>query len=334
MGVGQNEGKCEMVKTRMSGQNSVLLAIVGFGVLAGAAFIFVKVLVAELTPLQVVASRTMAGSIAVVGVMLLTRTSLPKSTAFVRGVLVLGVLDGVAPYLLVAHAQVHVTSATAAILVSTMPLFTTLFAWWSLREQTMGPATLAGIAAAFAGVTILAGPEALDLRGDDTLATLALLLAAASYAAATVYARGLLSIATPLALTGAKLTIAAAIVAPLALVIDGTSNFATLSNEAWACLVVLGFGSTGLGRAVYVWAIGKAGSVKASLVTYIAPVVAIALGWALLGETVELRTLGGAAMIVAGVGAAMFGRQIEAARRRVFDGRSPPWVSLNARSAE
>src|SRR5687768_694627 len=168
-----------MVMMRMLGQQSVFLAILGFGVLAGAAFIFVKVLVAELTPLQVVASRTMAGSIAVVGVMLLTRTGMPRSAAFVRGVLVLGVLDGVAPYLLVAHAQVHVTSATAAILVSTMPLFTTFFAWWTLREQSMGPSALAGIVAGFAGVTLLAGSDAFDMRGNDATATLAILLAAA-----------------------------------------------------------------------------------------------------------------------------------------------------------
>jgi drug/metabolite transporter (DMT)-like permease len=323
-----------MVMTRISGQNSVFLAILGFGVLAGAAFIFVKVLVSEQTPLQVVASRKMAGSIAVVGVMLLTRTGMPMSAVFVRGVLVLGVLDGVAPYLLVAHAQVHVTSGTAAILVSTMPLFTTLFAWWSLRDQSLGPATVAGIAAGFAGVIILAGPDALDVRGNDTAATGALLLAAASYAAATVYARGLLKIATPLALTGAKLTIAAAIVAPLALVIDGTANFGALSTEGWASLVTLGFGSTGLGRAVYVWAIGKAGSVKASLVTYIAPVAAIALSWSLLGEAVDARMLAGAAMIVAGVAAVMFGRQMDAMIRRVFEGRSRQWVNLNARSAE
>jgi drug/metabolite transporter (DMT)-like permease len=328
-----DEGKCEMVMTRISGQNSVLLAIVGFGVLAGAAFIFVKVLVAELTPLQVVASRTVAGSVAVSAVMLLTRTRMPISAAFVRGVLILGVLDGVAPYLLVANAQMHVSSATAAILVSTMPLFTTLFAWWSLQDHSLGPATVAGIAAGFAGVIILAGPGALDVS-NDTAATGGLLLAAASYAAATVYAKGLLKIATPLALTGAKLTIAAAIVAPLALVIDGTANFGAMSNEGWASLVTLGFGSTGLGRAVYVWAIGKAGSVKASLVTYIAPIVAIALGWAVLGETVDVRMLGGGALIVAGVAAAMFGRQADAMIRRIFEGRSRQWANLEAGSAE
>ncbi len=301
-------------------QYTVVLAIVGFGVLAGAAFIFVKVLVGELTPMQVVASRTIAGSVAVGGVMVATRRSLPMSRQFGRGVLVLAVLDGVAPYLLVAHSQVHVSSGHAAIMISTMPLFTTLFAWWTARDQRIGPASLVGLVAGLAGVAVLAGPEALDLRSSDMASTLALLLAAACYAAATVYARGPLRIATPLALTGAKLMVTAAIVTPVALVIDGAGNFASMSGQGWVCLVVLGFGSTGLGRSVYLWAIGRAGSVRASLVTYIAPVVAIGLGWAFLGEAIDIRVAGGALLIIAGVASVMFGRQIEAfVREDLFD---------------
>ena len=80
---------------------------------------------------------------------------------------------------------------------------------------------------------------------------------------------------------------------------------------------MLGLGSTGLGRCMYLWAVGKAGSVKASLVTYIAPVVAILLGWPLLGETIDARMLAGAGLIVSGVASAMFSRQIEAALRDV-----------------
>jgi drug/metabolite transporter (DMT)-like permease len=296
---------------RLVSTHAVWLAIVGFGVMAGAAFLFVKVLVGELTPMQVVASRMLAGSIAVSAVIVATRTSMPRSMRFVRGVLVLGVLDGVAPYLLMAHAQVQVTSAMAAVIVSTMPLFTTLFAMWSAREQAIGPAAIFGVVCGFGGVAVLVGPHSLDLRSGDSLATMAMLLAAASYAAATVYARGLLSIASPLALTGGKLTIGAAVVVPLAVAMDGMVNFSTLSNEAWLCLVILGFGSTGLGRTMYLWAVGKAGSVKASLVTYIAPVVAIALGWSLLGEALDVRMLAGAALIVIGVAFAMFGRQLE-----------------------
>jgi drug/metabolite transporter (DMT)-like permease len=230
---------------------------------------------------------------------------------FARGIVVLGVLDGIVPYLLMAHAQVHVTSAMAAVIVSTMPLFTTLFAMWSAREQAADPAALFGVVCGFGGVVVLAGPQSLDLRTGDSLATLAMLLAAASYAAATVYARGLLSIASPLALTGAKLTIGAAVVVPLTVAMDGVGNFGALSNEGWLCLVILGFGSTGLGRTMYLWAVGEAGSVKASLVTYIAPVVAIALGWSLLGEAVDARMLAGAALIVTGVASAMFGRHLE-----------------------
>ena len=303
--------------TKLVNQHAVWLAIVSFGVMAGAAFILVKVLVGELTPMQVVASRMLAGSIAVSAVVIATRTSMPKSVKFVRGIVVLGVLDGVAPYLLIANAQIHVSSAMAAVIVSTMPLFTTLFAMWSSREQSAGPASILGVAGGFAGITLLAGPGALDFGASDSAATLAMLLAAACYAAATVYSRSLLAQASPLALTGGKLAASAAIVVPVAFAMDGTSNFTSMSGEAWVCLVVLGFGSTGLGRCMYLWAVGKAGSVKASLVTYIAPVVAILLGWSLLGETIDARMLAGAALIVSGVASAMFSRQIEAALRNV-----------------
>lgn len=304
--------------TRVIRAQSVWLAIVGFGVMAGAAFLFVKVLVGELTPMQVVGSRTLAGSLAVGGVIVVTRTSVPVSVRFVRSVFVLGVLDGVAPYLLMAYGQVHVTSSLAAIFVSTMPLFTTLFAMWSSRERSAGPASVLGVAGGFAGVAVLAGPGSFEFGAGNSPAMIAMLFAAVCYAAATVYARGLLEVASPLALTGAKLTVAAGIVVPLAVVIDGTGNFSSMSNEGWLSLAALGLGSTGLGRALYLWAVGKAGSVKASLVTYVAPVVAIGLGWAVLGETVDARMLAGAALIVSGVASAMFSRQIEATLRDVL----------------
>jgi drug/metabolite transporter (DMT)-like permease len=244
------------------------------------------------------------------------------SRRFLRSVVVLGVLDGIAPYLLMAYGQVHVTSALAAIFVSTMPLFTTVFAMWSSRERTAGPASVIGVAGGFAGVAVLAGPGSLQSGAGDSAAMLAMLLAAACYAAATVYARGPREIASPIALTAGKLTVAAAVVVPLAVTIDGTGNFESLSTEAWLSVAALGLGSTGLGRVLYLWSVGKAGSVKASLVTYIAPVVAIILGWAVLGEQIELRMLVGAALIGTGVVSVMFGRHLEALLREAF-GRKP-----------
>jgi drug/metabolite transporter (DMT)-like permease len=91
---------------------------------------------------------------------------------------------------------------------------------------------------------------------------------------------------------------------------DGLDGYAALSLNGWAGLTAVGVVSTGLGRCVYQWIIATAGSVRASLVTYIVPVVALFLGWAVLGEPVGLATLTGAALIVAGVAFVMYGAQI------------------------
>lgn len=306
-----------MGRTNGSG-GGVVLALIGFGVLAGAAMMFVKVLVGEMTPLQAVAARTVLAAISVGAVMLVTRTGIPRSADYLRGVVVLALLDGVIPYMLIAWGQLHVTSASAGVLLSTMPLFTTLFAFVSRENQSIGASAMAGLLCGFGGVALLAGPSALEVTSSGTGGLLAVMMAAASYALAAVLMRRMMrGSVNALALTGAKLGVSAVVVVPLAAAIDGAGAYASLSEGAYASLVLLGFGSTGLGRCLYIWAIAQAGSVKASLVTYIAPVVAILLGWAVLDEPLGERTLGGAALIIFGVASVMFGTRLLTAVREV-----------------
>jgi drug/metabolite transporter (DMT)-like permease len=218
-----------------------------------------------------------------------------------RGVILLALLDSVIPYLLIAYGQLHVTSATTAILVATMPLFTTLFASLADRHHAPQASALTGVVAGFGGVAVLVGPQALTTGASATPGLAAILIAAACYAAATVHARTLLKRDTPIALTAAKLVVAAAIVLPIALAVDGAGNLTTMSSGGYASLVALGFGSTGLARCIYLWAVSEGGSVRASLVTYIAPVSAILLGWLILHESPAPRELVGAVLVVGGV---------------------------------
>jgi drug/metabolite transporter (DMT)-like permease len=80
--------------------------------------------------------------------------------------------------------------------------------------------------------------------------------------------------------------------------------------EGLIALLVLGAGSTGLSRCLYLWIIGTAGSVRASLVTYLVPVVGIVLGVVVLGERLGSHALAGSAMIVLGAGLVMYGPQV------------------------
>jgi len=57
----------------------------------------------------------------------------------------------------------------------------------------------------------------------------------------------------------------------------------------------------------FLWLVEKTGSIGASLVTYVVPFVGVVLGWAVLGETIEVRTIIGLALVLAGVSVTMSG---------------------------
>jgi drug/metabolite transporter (DMT)-like permease len=119
---------------------------------------------------------------------------------------------------------------------------------------------------------------------------LAATTAALCYAAGAVYSRTLLRGTDAVGLSAIKLALATGLLLPITLAFEGLGDFATLSGRGWLGLLVLGLVSTGLGRCIYQWVIATSGSVRASLVTYIVPVVSLLLGWLVLGETPSLRT--------------------------------------------
>jgi drug/metabolite transporter (DMT)-like permease len=288
----------------------VMAGLLTVGVVSGSAFTFTKLLANEMGALPLAQGRLTTAAVSVLVVMALQRPRLVVTPKFVARLSVLALLDGVIPYLLISWAAGSVDAAVAGVLISAMPLFTTVMATITLRDESIAAPGLAGIGVGILGVVVLAGPNCLDLSDSSSVGMLAVIAAAASYAAGTVYARVLLRNGDPVTLTGMKLVIASLILAPVTLAGGGASRFLSLSPEGWASLAALGIGATGLGRCLYLWVVKSAGSVRASLVTYITPIVGAFLGWAVLGETIGTDMVGGGALIATGVAIAMYGRRL------------------------
>jgi drug/metabolite transporter (DMT)-like permease len=291
-------------------QTRVLLGLIAFGVTGGAAFMFVKLLVGELTPLQLTGGRVVTAAVPLLVMSALAR-SLPRlSSELLRGLTILAVLDTIAPYLLIAWAQLHVNSSTAGLLIGTMPLFTASIVAVTGREEAIAPTALAGLCTGFLGVALLAGPAAFQAGSASSLGVLAAVASAALYASAAVYSRTLMHLADPLGLSSVKLVIASLLLVPLAVAGGGLNAYGALSTHGWLALFMVGFVSTGIGRCVYQWVIVEAGSVRASLVTYIVPLVAILLGWLVLKEAVTAATIAAALLIASGVAGVLYGAQM------------------------
>lgn len=279
----------------------------------GGSFFFNAVAVAALPPFTVVAARVLLGAAFLYLVLRATGGRLPADRENWRSFAVMGVLNNVVPFSLIVWGQSHIASGLASILNATTPFFTVLVAHWLTHDERMTPLRVAGIVVGFLGVVVMIGTDALQEAGAHLLAEFAVLVASVSYAVSVVYGRrfsrrGL----APLATATGQISASAAMMVPLALLVDQPWTLPVPGLQVWGALLGLGALSTALAYVIYYRILATAGSVNLMLVTLLIPVSAVLLGALFLGERLSPNHFLGMAAIAAGLAA--------------IDGRLVRWV--------
>jgi drug/metabolite transporter (DMT)-like permease len=267
-------------------------------ILWGVSFLFSKVALAELPPFTLVLGRFGLAALALLLAARLGGHRMPRSPRIWADFLVLGALNGFIPFGLIAWGQVQLTSGLASILNATTPLFTAVVAHaWG--DERLTPNRLAGVLVGLAGVCVLIGPGALGHLGAHTLAELAILGAAVSYAFAGTYGRRFRAL-PPVVPVAGMMTGAVVLALPVSLVVDRPWTLA-VGARTWGALLGLALLSTALGFVLYFRLLATAGATNVMLVTLLMPVVALALGGLILGEPVTGTALAGMALIGTGL---------------------------------
>jgi drug/metabolite transporter (DMT)-like permease len=213
-----------------------------------------------------------------------------------RWVAVFGITEFVGPFPLIAAAEQVVDSSVAAILIAASPLFVALLALrFDSRERVNGR-RLIGLLVGIAGVAALVG---IDVSGgrNELLGAIALLVAALGYATGPMVIRLRLSDVEPTATMAGVLAVASVLLMPVAF-LDAPRQVPT--PEAIAAIVALGVVMNGAVLVMYGALILTAGAGRALLITYVNPLVATALGIALLGERPGPGALLGLSLILGG----------------------------------
>jgi drug/metabolite transporter (DMT)-like permease len=282
------------------------VTLVTLSVLWGGSFFFAKIAVGELPPLTVALGRVAIAAALLIVLARATGVALPDR----RGpFIVMGLLNNALPFSLIFWGQTHIASGLAAILNATTPLFTVLVAHFATADEKLNVARLAGVAAGFAGVVAMLGPDLLRDLGAAVAAQLACLGAAISYAFAGIYGRRFRG-EPALRVAAGQLIASSAMLAPLVIVLDRPWQLAPPGANAWGALVALATLSTALGYLLYFRILARAGATNVLLVTFLIPVSAILLGTLLLGEALAMRHLVGMAAIAVGL-AAIDGRPLK-----------------------
>jgi drug/metabolite transporter (DMT)-like permease len=278
------------------------IVLIVLGTIWGASYLFIKIGGSQIPPVTFVAARVTIAAIAVAAVLAARRERFPRwgRTRWLP-LVGMGIFNGVVPYTLITWGETQISSGLAGILVGTMPIFTVLIAHWLTHDEKLNGNKLVGIAIGFGGVVILFLP---DLQNGITMSlfgALATVIAAASYAFASVFAHKYVKGVSNLAAEFGQLASASVMLVPVSLVLDRPWQL-TPSWPAVASLVTLALLGTAFAYLLYYWLIEHAGPTSTSLVTYISPVSAILLGALVLHETFDWTAFAGLIGIIAGVG--------------------------------
>lgn len=285
-------------KTRT--RSHVLLQFLLLALTWGASFLFVAIALDGLSPAQVVLGRLVTGSVVLAAICLIGRHRLPPFGRVWGHLFVVSLLLCVIPFLLFAWAQQDISSGLASIYNATTPLMTMLISLTALREERPTTARTVGIAVGFLGVMVVLGPWS-GVGSGIALAQLACLGATASYGAAFVYLRRFVSPRGYAAIPVATVQVGLGAVVMLALA--PAVAVAPVSLTAPVVWSVLALGALGTGLA-YVWntnVVGAWGATNASTVTYLTPVVGVALGVMILAEQVSWNEPVGAVIVILGI---------------------------------
>jgi drug/metabolite transporter (DMT)-like permease len=200
------------------------------------------------------------------------------------------------PFPLIAAGEVHVASSLAAIIIAAVPLIGAVLALrFDHAERPTAPRAL-GLLIGFAGVVALVGIDVAG-NGSELLGAGAILVAAVGYAIGPMLVKHRLSGLDPRALMGASLSLAALILLPVA--VAGAPRRLP-SAGALSAVGALALFCTAAAFVIFTVLIREVGTSRATVITYVNPVIALALGMTLLGERPGAGAVVGLLLILAG----------------------------------
>jgi drug/metabolite transporter (DMT)-like permease len=258
----------------------------------GSSFLWTAIGLDSLDPAAVAFLRTALGATALWAY---PPTRRPVDRTASAGILVVAVAGNAGPALLFAVAQQHVESSLAGMINAATPL-AALLVTILLTRHAPGWRQVAGLLVGVVGVAVMTAPNLVGI-GAQPLGIALLLVAVAGYGISNNVIVPLQQTYGAAAIVGRALVIGSLLLAPLGAVGLGRSD---LTAGSVAAVAVLGVVGTGVARALNATLAGRTGAARGALTTYLAPVVAIALGVAFRDDHVRAAELAGTALVLSG----------------------------------
>jgi len=268
------------------------LLFLALSVIWGIPYLLIKVAVRELTPASLVFLRTALGALLLLPAVMKNgnlRALLPRW----RPILLFTLVEVALPWWLLSDAERRISSSLSGLLVASVPLLGALLSRLTGAHEPLGTRRLAGLGVGFAGVVALLG---LDLRG-DVAAIVEMTLVVLGYALGPLIVSRRLADLASLDVVAVSIGLCALAYAPVGI---AQLPRAMPSPAVIGSVAMLGVACTAVAFLLFFRLIAEVGPVRATVITYVNPAIALLAGVTLLGETFTPGTAVGFVLIIAG----------------------------------
>jgi drug/metabolite transporter (DMT)-like permease len=296
----------------------VWIPFLALGFLWGSSYLWIKIGLESLPPLTLIAGRLTLGAAFLAVVVAVARQELPRSPRMYGHLLVMSIVNIVLPFTLITVGEQSIDSALASILNATVPLTVIVLAPMFLPDERITVAKVAGLAIGFAGVMLLVAPGLVNLGDSSMTGELMMIGSSICYGVGNVYARRNVHGLRPMIPALFQVSFAALIVVPLAILVDHPFSSVTPTASALAAVAWLGILGSGFAYLCYFTILQQWGATRTSMVSYLLPVVGIALGAMVLDEPVTANRVAGTVLVIAGIALVNAGPTL----RRLVDRRA------------
>jgi drug/metabolite transporter (DMT)-like permease len=265
----------------------------------GASYTFVKVGVQTISPVTLIAARTVIAGTILVAIIHWRGLTLPKDATTWRRFFFQACLNSVVPFTLIAWAQQTTDAALATILNSTSPIFAFLLTVFVTRHEAVTGRKLFGVGAGIVGICLIVGVQAIGGLGQELWAQLAIVAATICYAGAAIFGRNFKGL-NPIMPAAGSMICGAIVLVPASLITEKPWTL-TPSLESILALLALSVFSTALAFAIYFRLVQTLGSVGTTAQAYLRVPIGVAIGVMFLREHLTSTALIGLVCVIAGV---------------------------------
>ena len=260
----------------------------------GIPYLLIKVAVSDISPVTLVFFRTVIGALILVP-LALARGNLAPALPHWRWIALYSAVEVALPWFLVSDAELRLSSSLTALLIAATPFVVVVLGRLTGSDDRFDVRRLFGLVVGFVGVAVLVG---LNVSVRDLGAAGEIGLVAICYAVGPLIISRKLTDAPPIGVVAMSLVLPAIVYAPLGLT---HLPAAMPPPQVLLALGLLGVVCTALAFLLFFALIAEVGPVRATVITYVNPAVALALGVALLGEPLTIGAGVGFALILAGL---------------------------------